>query len=254
MRLFELRKRSSAAPGTLKSRMIVWLASFPRSGNTLLRLLLHRFYGRATYSLYDENSDLAAFAGSAGRVTEPQLEGLRRRRDVTFVKTHGQPIDDSPALCLIRDGRDALVSYAHFARTYEPAIARRYTFDEVLRMLTESRVHYGGWSGNVRSWYEQSTRGPTVWLRYEDLVGEPLGQLDAALKTLDVDLGPRLAGKLRFDDLHNRWPKFFRTGRPGAWLREMNNELHELFWRHHEAPMDWFGYERSGTLKTNKAV
>jgi hypothetical protein len=36
--------------------MIVWLASFPRSGNTMLRILLHRFYGRLSYSLYEEGA------------------------------------------------------------------------------------------------------------------------------------------------------------------------------------------------------
>jgi len=160
--------------------MIVWLASFPRSGNTMLRILLHRCYGRLSYSLYDESSgdgtarenSFAGIAGFAGRVTGPALEELRQQPEISFVKTHGHPVDDSPALCLVRDGRDALVSYAHFVRTYEPDMGSRYSFDEVLRMLIESGDHFGGWSDNVRSWYGRTTKGPTVWLRYEDLVGD----------------------------------------------------------------------------------
>ena len=237
--------------------MIVWLASFPRSGNTMLRILLHRFYGRLSYSLYDESSgdgtarenSFAGVAGFAGHVTGPLLEELRQQPATSFVKTHDHPADDSPALCLVRDGRDALVSYAHFVRTYEPDMASRYSFDEVLRILIESRDHFGGWSDHIRSWYGRTTKGPTVWLRYEDLVGDPLGRLEGAMRKLDVDISPRRAAPVRFGELHDRWPDFFRTGRPGSWPREMNDELHELFWRHHQEPMHWFGYEKARSLK-----
>lgn len=33
--------------------MIVWLSSFPRSGNTFLRIVLHRMYGLRTSVVYD---------------------------------------------------------------------------------------------------------------------------------------------------------------------------------------------------------
>ena len=33
---------------------------------------------------------------------------------VYFVKTHELPSDDSPAILLVRDGRDAMVSFAHY--------------------------------------------------------------------------------------------------------------------------------------------
>ena len=53
--------------------MIVWLASFPRSGNTMLRILLHRFYGRLSYSLYDESSG----TGLHERTASPTSLGLQ---------------------------------------------------------------------------------------------------------------------------------------------------------------------------------
>jgi hypothetical protein len=234
--------------------MIVWLASFPRSGNTMARILLHRVYGHLSYSLYEERpgeggrENIASVMGSAGQVAGPDLDELRRRVEPCFVKTHELPSDDAPALCLVRDGRDALVSYAHFVRNYEPAMGQRYSFEEALRILTESRDHFGGWSANVRAWRARSAGGPTVWLRYEDLVSEPLGQLEAAMRRVGVEIQPTGAPPVTFDDLHRRWPEFFRTGRPGAWRQEMSEELHELFWVHHHEPMHWFGYRRSGDL------
>ena len=220
----------------------------------MLRILLHKVYGRLSYSLYEERAgegregkdSMASMLGSAGQVRESDLEELRRRPELYFVKTHGHPLDDSPALCLIRDGRDALVSYAHFVRAHERDMARRYSFDDVLRILIESREHFGGWSGNVRSWHGRTRQGPTVWLRYEDLLRDPVGRLEEAMVQLGVELHPTGAAPVAFGELRRRWPEFFRIGRPGAWLREMSEEMHELFWRHHHAPMQWFGYERPG--------
>jgi len=40
--------------------MIVWLASYPRSGNTALRVLLNRVFGLETLSLYDDRTDIGA--------------------------------------------------------------------------------------------------------------------------------------------------------------------------------------------------
>ena len=73
------------------------------------------------------------------------------------------------------------MSYAHFVRSYEPAMRERYTFSQVLRILIESREHFGGWSGNVRAWYTRPPSQPTIWLRFEDLVREPFAALEGAI-------------------------------------------------------------------------
>ena len=49
--------------------MIVWLASFPRSGNTFLRIVLHRHFGVRASVAYD-------FDGVAERVGMPRLAEL----------------------------------------------------------------------------------------------------------------------------------------------------------------------------------
>ncbi len=40
--------------------MLIGLASYPRSGNTFFRVLLNRYFGLQTYSLYDDPSDIGA--------------------------------------------------------------------------------------------------------------------------------------------------------------------------------------------------
>jgi hypothetical protein len=228
--------------------MIIWLASYPRSGNTMVRIICHKVYGLLSYSLYEErpwengHENLASVMGSAGQVTEAGLDELRGRPERCLVKTHGLPLDDSPALCLVRDGRDALVSYAHFIRTYEPGMAQRFTFEQMLRLLITSRDHFGGWSDNIKAW--RTRIGTVIWLRYEDLIRAPQAQLKRALRQLGVEPWPTGGSPVDFADLNRRWPEFFRKGEIGSWHEEMSEELHELFWQHHYEPMCWFGYRR----------
>jgi hypothetical protein len=166
--------------------MIVWLASFPRSGNTMVRLLLKKVYCRNSFSIYDDETREAMTAqlgltGDRLHFGESDVEEARHSRELYFVKTHELPTDRSPALCIVRDGRDTLVSYAHFIRTYEPGMAERFGFVELLRLLIESRDHFGGWSGHVRAWSAHAGQAATAWVRFEDLIREPLRTLEDSL-------------------------------------------------------------------------
>ncbi len=40
--------------------MIVWLASYPRSGNTFFRVILNSIFDIKTYSIYDDKGDIGA--------------------------------------------------------------------------------------------------------------------------------------------------------------------------------------------------
>lgn len=59
--------------------MIIWLASFPRSANTMIRILLNQAYGRLSYSLYEEHpweggqENIASVMGSAGQVIKARF-------------------------------------------------------------------------------------------------------------------------------------------------------------------------------------
>ena len=86
-----------------------------------------------------------------------------------FVKTHDLPNrDNNPAVVLIRDGRDAVVSYAHFFLKTERGIDHpgRDLFEETLRGIVDGDS-FGGWSDNVNAWVDRV--GPDRAVRYEDL-------------------------------------------------------------------------------------
>lgn len=108
--------------------MIVWLASYPRSGNTFLRVVLHQLYRVPTYSVYDDDDPVAQRIGPAlvGYREKPSDRSLMTDDgEVYFVKTHKRrKTDGYPALYLVRDGRDAVVSQARLRASSSSATAQ----------------------------------------------------------------------------------------------------------------------------------
>jgi hypothetical protein len=236
--------------------VITWIASYPRSGNTLVRLLLHHLHGLSSSSVFDDPGLLDdGSAQTIGHVPLPApLDELARRPELHLVKTHR--LDDAatahPAVYVVRDGRDALVSCAHYQGRYggpawlrsieerSPRAVRGAAFRRRLRrMMSDTR--FGGWSRNVMTWHERSA--PTVVIRYEDLLERPREALRDLCATLGLPtLENPAAGVPSFESLRSRWPAFFRRGIRGAWQDEMPDEVHTEFWRLHGHGMRRLGY------------
>src|SRR5262249_20466875 len=158
-------------------------------------------------------------------------EAMRGSDEVHFVKTHRQRDDQiketDPAICLVRDGRDALVSWA---RLNSEADADRYETELRTMITRRSEVGTGSWGTNVLSWL----RPPAphrVLLRYEEPVRDPRSTVERGVTRLVPDLGvlpdahiPSFAELQRADD------RFFRRGHTATHRDELPDDLHELFW------------------------
>jgi hypothetical protein len=238
--------------------MIVWLASYPRSGNTFLRIVLHRLYGAPTYSVYDDDDPVAQRLG-------PELVGYRQRpkdlreladaAEMSFVKTHKRrKADDYAAIYLVRDGRDAIVSHARLRATQPTPSANgdnRGSFEtllreEINRPYIEGQPSSGSWGGNVLSWLNAG-EAPLVLLKYENLVADPLKSVARAVSSLCPNLAPVQGPRIpSFTDLHAADSTFFRRGVVGSHRDELTGDLHELFWSRPEnaTAMQRLGYSR----------
>ena len=104
---------------------VTWLASYPRSGNTLLRIVLNRCFGVSSQSIYaDVEFPDPAVRGEVGHEAigdDPKgfLAAARRSGRSLYVKTHELPSPDRhPAIYVLRDGRSAVVSHAHYMREF----------------------------------------------------------------------------------------------------------------------------------------
>lgn len=191
------------------------------------------------------------------------LEAIRERPEPFFIRTHRllEARDPAPALYLVRDGRDALVSHVHIIRDrgvprlpdrVPPELRQLREAEDRYRDLPYNRQlaslispgipGYGNWSRNVRAWRRR--RGPTAMLRFEELVSDPVTTVSRGCAALGAPL-PEPSGELApFSYLHDRNPLMFRRGTIGSHRDEMAPRLQERFWRVHGDEMKTMGYPR----------
>ncbi|MEV0839904.1 sulfotransferase domain-containing protein [Actinocatenispora sera] len=213
--------------------MIVWLASYPRSGNTLARIALHRLYGVPTYVVYEKDG-VAERIGSAlmgARERPAEVAAMQAAPELYFVKTHRprEPGDETPSICLVRDGRDAAVSWARLRR--KPGDPRESFAADVRGQFTDGGgAGAGAWATNVLSWLDPPVRHRVV-VRYEDLIADPLHAIRAAVRVVAPGLTPQAnAEPPTFTELQRVDAGFFRRGIVGSHRDELDADLVGLFW------------------------
>ncbi|MDE8344657.1 MAG: sulfotransferase domain-containing protein [Acidocella sp.] len=207
---------------------IVWLASYPKSGNTWVRAFLHNYIAQpgAPYDInalteFSAVECAAAFFGpDAGRMTNEDVQRARESvhaaltklsDDLVFVKTHNArlvvhkaalctPAYTAGAIYIVRDPRDVALSYAAYLG---------HPIDDVIDFMGNEKAANAGderqvfellssWSAHARSWAES----PGVLLvRYEDLCAAPTVHFGRIVKFLGGEAEPeRLARAIAFSD------------------------------------------------------
>jgi Sulfotransferase domain len=188
---------------------LVWLASYPRSGNTWTRAFLHNLFkgmsgdagtqninelnrftaavnGRELYAetlgfnpTDEHRNEIAAVRHEVQRRAAEQFEGL------IFTKTHQALLADrgsttinfavtAGAIYIIRNPLDVAVSYAHhLGCSLDETIASMGRANAEIPM-TETQVHevIGSWSQHVLSWTHKPHQAIYV-MRYEDMLATP---------------------------------------------------------------------------------
>ena len=221
---------------------VTWLASYPRSGNTLLRLILKNCFGLSSQSLYQDQDfadpDVRAVVGheDIGDNAHRFVAMARRAGRNLYVKTHELPAaDQHPAIYVVRDGRSAVVSHFHYLRQ---VLHRDISLAEVIAGQTGQ-----SWSRHVRAWV-LPLRPNTLVVRYEDLAA---GRPDALAEIAGfIGRPPRQGFELSFDRLHALNPVFFRRGSDAANIAEMDAAARRLFDEHHGDVLRALGYGRDG--------
>jgi hypothetical protein len=200
----------------------IWLASYPRSGNTLLRTILWHCFGLRSGSVYP--NDLGGRKGLEHYVghIEQSADG-----DICFsagaphlIKTHGRPRDDARAIYVVRDARPVSVSLWHF---YRKALS--------LEAVIKGQHRFGTWSAHLLAWQPWSRAG-TLLLRYEELVGDlapVLGRLGAFLgRSAISECIPERGAVVGVDGQWVRPPSDWRSEMPPGLLtlcNEINRDL-----------------------------
>lgn len=198
---------------------IVWLASYPKSGNTWMRaflanLIANRAVPLPLNALPDYADDEALperFTELAGRASSeldigeiaalrPQVHALiaQRANGTRLVKTHnmagsfnGHSLHNwqvsAGAIYIVRNPLDVAVSMTHhFGLSIDEAIDRLGNEDVATAndaLFTSQML--GSWSRHVAGWADLA--GPKILvLRYEDLLEKPAKQFAKAAKLLGL--------------------------------------------------------------------
>ncbi|MDH5527462.1 MAG: sulfotransferase domain-containing protein [Nitrospirota bacterium] len=156
---------------------VVWLASYPKSGNTWLRFLIYSYlYGEPEGSnqVAQTIPDIHAMGGY-----QPPENANR-----VFIKSHfllgpQHPLAQFTAgfIYVLRHPKDVLLSNLNFYRMHaegrfdEVAFARTYI--ERLGAPQWIDLGMGNWVQHAASWMDGVPRMPSLVLRYEDLKSDP---------------------------------------------------------------------------------
>lgn len=213
----------------------IFIASFPRSGNTLLRFLLADL---ATGAEPDFESVDALIPNVGFHQSAPTLIGQGR-----LIKTH-EPWRRQyrRGVYLVRDARDVLISWYRVMQR-DPDDLRSLN-ESVQAFITDRATPYGCWEEHVRSWRAAVNRGvPVLVYRFEDLRADPVNALRAITSFIDLQTGddqiamavarntPERMRRLEEAGLdyltrsHGHRSRGVRSGTVGGW-RELLNDDH----------------------------
>ena len=179
--------------------MILWLASYPKSGNTFLRCFLSSYFfskdGTFNFSLlkniasYPKNtlfSEIGVDVNNRHEVAKNHINVQKlinqNKKQFQFWKTHSSlskmdgynftNLDNTlGAIYLVRDPRDVAISYAHH---------NDQTVEQTVEMITKNYVigdekdmvptYLGSWSYNYNSWKVLNKFKRYLCIKYEDLI------------------------------------------------------------------------------------
>lgn len=234
--------------------MIIWLASYPRSGNSLFANLVAHHLGVSSYSIYKE-ADYVAYT----HLNKDELRVATKSQDVFFVKTHEMPEDDLPAIYLVRDGLDSIISFAHYIidnKINIPVPPPENLLTWVLDSLINSSDQFGGWGAHVQAWTKRSAK--TVVVRYENLLKSE-NQLDVLTSTLEK-LGQAHFSVVNtsplpdFSNYHRQNPNFYRKGESGVGIAEIPASYYLQFQKRYGDIMQELGYGNNSILGKGKVA
>ncbi len=186
--------------------MIIWLASYPKSGNTLLRSMLSGYlFSKDGIFNFDLLNNIKKFPDfgvfrNLGIDTTDENEVVKKyiyvqdeinKRDgntLRLLKTHAALNDINGhrftnlkntlgAVYIVRDPRKVVLSYANHSE-----ISLEESLNRIIELRTlggtndsqnQSVTHVGSWSSNYNSWKEFKKVNKYLLIKYEDLVSKP---------------------------------------------------------------------------------
>lgn len=208
------------------------VVGFPKSGNTWFQNLI----AGVIYNIDIRNLPFALIHEIVPSLTSGYY---RRYQSPTYFKSHELPKPEyKRVIYLVRDGRDAMVSYYHFQQGIGDPLSWEY-------LIEHGAKYYGRWHNHVQEWRANPYNAQMIMIRYEDLLSNPIQEM---LKLCDFAEIERDEATLQwaidnaaFDKMQQREKTFgagnnfsddhlfVRRGKKGSYKDEMPPEILKQF-------------------------
>tara|TARA_A100001011_G_scaffold311368_1_gene328356 strand:- start:57 stop:896 length:840 start_codon:yes stop_codon:yes gene_type:complete len=180
--------------------MILWLASYPKSGNTLLRSFLSTYFfskdGIFNFDLLENIKQYPqpAFFYNLGinindkhEVAKSHIQAQqainKRGKKFKFLKTHSGFVkmdgfsftdlnNSLGVIYIVRDPRDIVLSFSHHNNETIEETSKKINGNYILDGDIKNKipVYMGSWSFNYNSWKQFKKTGRYFLVKYEDLI------------------------------------------------------------------------------------
>jgi len=206
--------------------MIVWIASYPKSGNTWVRSLLTSYLytkdGEFNFNLLKEikqfpnkryfNTFLDDFS-NIKKVSNFWIAAQEKinliQSKITFLKTHSAlcTLENNPftnstntkaIIYIVRDPRNLITSISnHYSQTQEDSFNFMINKDKMIMDDDIGGKNFGvatvlgSWSDHYKSW-TNSKIAPIIVIKYEDLIDDTINTFEKILNFLNKLIGTNI--------------------------------------------------------------
>jgi len=200
--------------------MIIWIASYPKSGNTWIRYFLKSYFNSSdkNFSLDAKNNDdfySTSFPNifllndmkidyfNFGNIIKnwiPMQDFINLNNQTNFLKTHNAmcTINNYPftninntlgAIYIVRDPRSIVASYAdHFQVNHKEVVVNMFSSEHGEAPIKDGKSYYhslmGTWSDHYNSWKTYKGR-KIIIIKYEDLISKTYETFSKIIKYLN---------------------------------------------------------------------
>ena len=179
-----------------KKKINDWILSYPRSGNTFVRLLVANMLWPGIDCGHREIDymvpDLAGFKTKAKKIDE-------YNKGRFIVKSHDPYIyryqTSKNVLYIYRDVRDVVIScyhFRHWTAGYKSLGINidKMSFDKFFDLFMDGKASWGSWRNHVRFWYFKAHRyvPNLLIIKYEDLLNNTFVLSKSIAKLFNIDV------------------------------------------------------------------
>lgn len=234
-------------------KKINWLASYPKSGTTWIRMFLNAYMTKFPLNLNSAYQYVANDINPAlmQLTTTKCVNDLSVNEQFLYrtamlgnivelcpinnvcLKTHNAKVrvDDIPAIppnlsnfaiYVIRDPRDVCISLSnHMGLTIDETIGFMGNLSQAIEMPETRLVHILlTWAKHVASWTTENENLQTMVLRYEDLLAEPREMFITILEALNLDKLNNAEERLDFALQESKFENLKKLEKVGGFIEQ----------------------------------